>query len=228
MMNMVIESFPNPCTATKEGILALGGDLDPETLLLAYRNGIFPWPIEGLPLAWFCPPRRAILEFSGLHVPRSLARARARSPFSFTMDTAFDEVIRACADTPRPGQPGTWITQEMLLAYSQLHELGFAHSVEAWDGTELVGGIYGVSVDGIFAGESMFFRKSPASKLALLHLIDFLQANGLSWMDIQVMTPHMRTLGAKLISRDQFLKRLKQTRSLGLNLFPTAAAPHAP
>ncbi|HLE00682.1 MAG TPA: leucyl/phenylalanyl-tRNA--protein transferase [Bdellovibrionota bacterium] len=208
--------------------MALGGDLDPETLILAYRNGIFPWPIEGLPLAWFCPPRRAILEFSSLHIPRSLARAKARSSFSFTMDIAFGEVIRACADCPRPGQPGTWITGEMLAAYSRLHELGFAHSVEVWDGTELAGGIYGVSVDGTFAGESMFFRKSPASKLALLHLIEFLQANGLTWMDIQVMTPHMRALGAKLISRDQFLKRLKQTRSLGLNLFRATAAPAAP
>jgi leucyl/phenylalanyl-tRNA--protein transferase len=203
----------------QDDIVGVGGRLDPETLLRAYRRGIFPWPVEELPLLWFCPRERAILEFSRVHVGRSLARARRRSGLRFTVDAAFAAVIRACADTPRPGQDGTWITPDIVAAYTRLHTVGIAHSVEAWRGPELVGGIYGVAVDGAFAAESMFHRESDASKLVLLHLVDHLAAAGLDWIDIQVMTPHLERLGAHVVSRGQFLGRLTRTRARGLKLF---------
>jgi leucyl/phenylalanyl-tRNA---protein transferase len=216
---MPIRRFPDPRHSTPEGIIFLGGDLHSDSLLLAYRQGIFPWPIEGLPLPWFCPPKRAILEFNQLHVSRSLARARKRLLFRFTIDAAFEEVIEGCATTARPGQKGTWITPEILTAYKELHSLGSAHSAEAWDGDTLVGGIYGVDAGGAFSAESMFFRKPYASKLALLHLIDHLSARGLGWMDIQTMTPHMRAMGALLISRDSFLTRLARSLEEARTLF---------
>ena len=203
----------------QDDIVGVGGCLDPDTLLRAYRRGIFPWPVEGLPLLWFCPRERAILEFARVHVGRSLARARRRSTLRFSVDAAFGAVIRACADTPRPAQDGTWITEEIVAAYTRLHELGIAHSAEAWRGRDLVAGIYGVAVDGAFAAESMFHRESDASKLVLLHLIDHLAAAGLDWMDIQVMTPHLERLGAHVVSRGQFLGRLTRTRARGLKLF---------
>jgi leucyl/phenylalanyl-tRNA---protein transferase len=203
----------------QDDIVGVGGRLDPETLLRAYRRGIFPWPVEGLPLLWFCPRERAILDLSRLHVGRSLARARRRSTLRFTVDAAFGAVIRACADTPRPAQDGTWITDEIVSAYTRLHELGVAHSAEAWRGGDLVAGIYGVAVDGAFAAESMFHRESDASKLVLLHLVDHLAAAGLDWIDIQVMTPHLERLGAHVVSRGQFLGRLTRTRARGRKLF---------
>ena len=208
----------------QDDIVGVGGTLDPETLMRAYRRGIFPWPVEGLPLLWFCPRERAILEFSGLHVGRSLARARRQSALRFSADAAFADVIRACAATPRPGQDGTWITDEIESAYLRLHGLGIAHSVEAWRGPDLVAGVYGVAVDGAFAAESMFHHEPNASKLALLHLIDHLAAAGLDWMDIQVMTPHLERLGAIEVSRDQFLRRLARTRARRLLLFPETSS----
>jgi len=203
----------------QDDIVGVGGRLDPETLVRAYRRGIFPWPVEGLPLLWFCPRERAILEFSRLHVGRSLARARRQSGLRFTVDAAFGAVIRACAATPRPGQDGTWITEEIESAYTRLHALGIAHSVEAWRGRDLVAGVYGVVVDGAFAAESMFHREANASKLALLHLVDHLAAAGLDWIDIQVMTPHLARLGAHVVPRKQFISRLARTRERGLSLF---------
>lgn len=217
---MPIRAFPDPRTADRDGVVAIGGDLHPTSLLLAYRQGIFPWPVEGLPLLWFCPAERAILEFTDLHLPRSLLRARRRSTLRFSIDAAFAAVIGACARTPRPGQEGTWITGPIIAAYVRLYGLGIAHSVEAWDDDELVGGLYGVDVDGAFAAESMFFHQPYASKLALLYLIDHLRAQGLDWIDIQVMTPHLARLGARTISRDEFLERLPRTRARGLRLFP--------
>jgi leucyl/phenylalanyl-tRNA--protein transferase len=205
----------------RDDIVGVGGRLDSETLLRAYRRGIFPWPVEGLPLLWFCPRERAILEFSRMHVGRSLARARRQSALRFTVDAAFDAVIRACAATPRPGQDGTWITDEIESAYTRLHALGVAHSVEAWRGGALVAGVYGVAIDGAFAAESMFHREPNASKLALLHLVERLAAAGLDWMDIQVMTPHLERLGAHVVPRTQFLQRLARTRARNLSLFPT-------
>jgi leucyl/phenylalanyl-tRNA--protein transferase len=211
--------FPNPRNTGPEGIVCFGANLKPETLLEAYREGIFPWPVEGLPLAWFCPPERGILEFDRLHIPRSLARLRKKNPFRLTFDTAFDDVIEACADITRKGQDGTWITEPMELAYKRLHRLGHAHSVEAWDGDRLVGGIYGVDAGGAFSGESMFHLETGASKLALLHLVDWLRGRGLEWMDIQMLTPHLAALGARLIPRDDFLTRLARTLARPARLF---------
>ena len=201
-------------------VVGVGDDLAPDTLIWAYGQGIFPWPIPGYPLLWFCPPLRAVLDFDKLHVPDRLARARRRSPLALTLDTAFDEVIAACQRSPRPGQVGTWITPPMLAAYQALHRLGHAHSAEAWDadGT-LVGGLYGVSVGGVFCGESMFHRVSDASKFSLLFLCDYLAAQGLTWIDIQVMTPHLKALGAAEIPRAAFLDRLDAERRRGLVLF---------
>ena len=148
----------------------MGDDLSVERLVWAYRRGIFPWPISGYPLLWFCPPQRAILDFALLHTPRRLARLRRTTALTLTLDHAFDRVIMACRHSSRPGQSGTWITPAMVEAYQALHEAGFAHSVEAWDEYgELVGGLYGVSIDGVFAGESMFHRVPNASKLVVFH-----------------------------------------------------------
>jgi len=220
---MPIVAFPDPSSASADGIVAVGGDLHPDTLLLAYRQGIFPWPVEGLPLLWFCPAERAILEFDRLHIPRSLARARRQTSLRFTIDAAFPAVIRACAQTPRPEQEGTWITLQIIAAYSLLHRLGVAHSVEAWNGQQLVGGIYGVAVDGAFAAESMFYRQPNASKLALLHLIEHLRSRGLDWLDTQMLTPHIVRLGARTISRAAFLDKLERTRARGIELFTVPA-----
>ncbi len=214
-----------------DGIVGFGGNLEPDTLIEAYASGVFPWPIEGLPLPWFCPDPRAILEFSDLHIPRSLARERRRTKLRFTIDRAFPQVIRHCAKVPRPGQPGTWITPAMVKAYIRLHELRHAHSVEAWsdgkNGERLVGGIYGVDAGGTFAGESMFHLEPHASKLALLHLIDHLKARGAGWIDIQMLTPHLEALGAKEISRAEFLRKLsraqREAKTRGLVLFDPKA-----
>jgi leucyl/phenylalanyl-tRNA---protein transferase len=216
---MALIRFPDPRYSTAEGIVAVGGSLHPENVLAAYRRGIFPWPIDGLPLVWFSPPERAVLEFADLHVPRSLARERRRTALRFTIDRDFHSVIRACAAVPRAGESGTWITPEVVRSYDELHRRGAVHSVEAWEGDLLVGGIYGVDADGAFAGESMFYLRPNASRLALLFLIEHLAARGLDWIDIQMMTPHMKALGAKVISRDRFLEKLAGTRARRLKLF---------
>jgi leucyl/phenylalanyl-tRNA--protein transferase len=216
---MALIRFPDPRDSTPEGIVAVGGRPDPDFLAAAYAKGIFPWPVEGYPLLWFSPPERAILMFDELHVPRSLARERRRSTLRFTFDRAFGRVIRACASVPRPGEDGTWITPEMIGGYCEFQRRGHAHSVEAWDGDELVGGLYGVDAGGAFAGESMFHLRPNASKLALLFLIEHLRARGLDWLDIQVLTPHTRALGARLVPRDDFLELLARTRRRGLKLF---------
>jgi leucyl/phenylalanyl-tRNA--protein transferase len=225
---MALYRFPNllgvPPDKTPEGVVAIGGDLEPQNVLEAYRHGIFPWPItvpeqEECPLAWFSPHPRAILEFQSIHVPKSLKRAQNRGNYRFTCDQAFKAVIEACKSIPRAGQSGTWITPEMQDAYLKLHQLGIAHSFEAWEGDRLVGGVYGVNVDGAFAGESMFHRAPNASKLTLLHMADYFTSRELAWMDIQMMTPHMKALGAVEISRDDYLLKLSRTRALGLKLF---------
>jgi leucyl/phenylalanyl-tRNA--protein transferase len=211
--------FPNPKDAGDDGLVAVGGDLRPATLLEAYRGGIFPWPIKNWPLTWFSPKERAILEFDRLHVPRSLARERRRTNFTFTIDRDFRGVIESCARVPRAHEEGTWITPAMVKAYCELHALGHAHSVEAWEGGRLVGGLYGVDAGGAFAGESMFHVRPNASKLALLHLVEHLNARGLDWLDIQMLTPHMSALGAREVARDIFLERLERTLGRELRLF---------
>jgi leucyl/phenylalanyl-tRNA--protein transferase len=207
----------------RDDIVAVGDDLRPETLLHAYRQGIFPWPVEGLPLLWFCPRERAVLEHGGLHVGRSLGRVRRRTALRFTIDADFSAVIGSCAAAPRPGPPGTWITRAIITAYTRLHRMGVAHSVEAWRADRLVAGLYGIDVDGAFAAESMFHLESDASKLVLLHLADHLHARGLGWIDVQVLTPHLARLGARAIPRAQFLELLTDTRSRGLHLFDRPA-----
>jgi leucyl/phenylalanyl-tRNA--protein transferase len=202
-------------------IVLFGGKLSAENLRRAYARGIFPWTIEGLPLPWFCPEKRAILEFSELHVPRSLRKEQKKQLFRFTIDAAFADVIKICAKIKRGDGEGTWITEEFIAAYTDLHEQGAAHSVEAWDKetNELVGGLYGVDGGGVFAGESMFHFAPNASKLALLHLIEHLESRGANWFDVQVLTPHIEALGAREISRQTFLFKLEQTLAQNLQLF---------
>jgi len=209
--------FPDPRSARGD-IIAIGEDLSPETLLDAYRHGIFPWPHDELPLPWFSPRRRAVIFFDELHIGRSLRRSLERSGYRFTIDRAFEAVIRACATVPREDQ-GTWIGPDIIRAYTRLHREGVAHSAEVWDGDELVGGLYGVDAGGVFTGESMFHIRSDASKVALLHLIDHLRARGATWLDCQIMTPHMRALGAREIPRAQFLDLLAESQLRGLPLF---------
>lgn len=183
---------------------------------LAYSRGIFPWPIEGLPLPWFSPPFRGILEYQRLHIPRSLRKRLSKNPFRFTINQAFSEVIHRCAQAERPGQKGTWITQEMITAYVRLHAGGSAHSVEAWNpDRQLVGGLYGVEVGGVFSAESMFHLESDASKACVIFLLEWLNQHGRDWMDIQMLTPHMEGLGAREVPRTQFLERLSLTHRLG-------------
>jgi leucyl/phenylalanyl-tRNA--protein transferase len=190
-------------------IVAVGLDLKPKTLLHAYSQGVFPWPTEGLPLLWHCPSRRGVLEFESLHVPRRLKSYLRQAPWTFTIDHAFDRVIEACSIRE---DEGTWITPEMKEAYCELHRLGHAHSVEVWNGTDLVGGMYGVDSSGYFAGESMFHRESNASKAALLFGVSRQLIAGREWMDIQVLTPHMEALGAREITRSRFLRMLDRAR----------------
>jgi len=201
-------------------VVSFGDPLTVDNLREAYLKGIFPWHMDGIPLPWYCPERRAILEFKDLHIPKSLQRARRKNEFNFTIDNAFRRVIQACARTPRAGERGTWITQEFIDVYTALHEVGMAHSVETWDTNgDLVGGVYGVDAGGVFCGESMFYKRSNASKLALLFIIDHLTARGSTWLDAQVMTPHMRALGAKEIERSAFLKKLNETQQRQNALF---------
>ncbi|MEI6971837.1 MAG: leucyl/phenylalanyl-tRNA--protein transferase [bacterium] len=201
--------FPDPHTAESgrhEGLLAIGGDLSVERLVLAYRSGIFPWTVR--PITWWSPDPRAIFELDRFHVSRSLAKLIRQGRFKVTVDLAFSEVISGCASSPRDGH---WISKEFIDAYTALHEVGYAHSVECWaaDGS-LAGGVYGVSVGGLFAGESMFHSVSNASKVALCHLIQRLAERGFDLFDIQMVTPITGQLGAVQVSRDEYLRRLRR------------------
>ncbi len=219
-----MSTFPDPRYAPND-IVAMGEDLRVATLREAYRKGIFPWPHDGLPLPWFSPRERAVILFDELRVGRSLAKTRKRTPLTFTIDRDFRAVIRACAQAGRPDQDGTWIAPNILSAYTKFHDSGEAHSIEAWDGDELVGGLYGIDAGGVFTGESMFHRRSDASKLALLFLIDHLSLRGATFLDCQVMTPHMEALGAREIPRAQFLDLLAEAQAKGLQLFSATRPP---
>lgn len=215
-------SWLTPDPADEIGLVALDYHLTPERLISAYRRGIFPWPDSGMfsPIPWVCPPRRAILEFDALHIPRNLRKAqRAAAALRFTIDQAFQAVIAACAAAPRPGQSGTWITSAMVAAYTALHRLGHAHSVELWNDDRLVGGLYGVTAGGVFTGESMFHHIDNASKLCVLHLINHLRTRGATWIDIQQLTPHFASLGACEISRAEFQRRLAAEQRTARVLF---------
>lgn len=201
-------------------VVAFGTPLTAETVREAYSKGIFPWYMRGIPLPWYCPERRAVLKFEDLHISRSLAKAQRQAKFNFTIDKDFDAVIRGCASVRRPDQGGTWITRDFIEVYGQLQREGLVHSVEAWNSDgKLVGGLYGVDAGGVFCGESMFHRESNASKLTLLFLIDHLRSRGSTWLDCQVMTPHMRALGAKEMSRSAFLAELVRTQQRNLKIF---------
>lgn len=203
-----LRSFPHPEMTLAEGILDVSDDLRVERLLEAYSFGIFPWPHEGLPTVWYCPEERGVLDFERFHVPKSLKKFMGKSRWTFTFDRRFDEVSRACSEQVRPGQRGTWITEKMLRAYSEFHRAGYAHSLEVWDGEDLVGGLYGVCVGGVFSGESMFHRRANASKCALVKLVEFLSGEGLEWMDIQMVTPLLSAFGGRYIPRRDFLRRV--------------------
>jgi leucyl/phenylalanyl-tRNA---protein transferase len=201
-------------------IIGFGGEMTVENLRNAYRRGIFPWTIEGLPLPWFCPEQRAILEFSELHVPKSLKKEWKKTDFTFTIDKSFRRVIESCSRVERSHESGTWITKNFIESYTKFHEAGDAHSIEVWDNSgNLVGGLYGVDAGGVFCGESMFFIKPNASKLALLFLIEHLKQCGSTWLDVQVMTPHFEVLGAREIDREKFLDKLESTQAQNLKLF---------
>jgi leucyl/phenylalanyl-tRNA--protein transferase len=198
-------TFLNPEFADAMGLVGMGGDLSPRRLLLAYRNGIFPWYDDGYPACWWSPDPRAIFELDGLHISRRLQRTMRSGRFSVTINRAFGDVIRGCADRDE----GTWITADMIRAYEKLHELGWAHSIECWRCGELAGGVYGVAIGGLFAGESMFHRQRDASKVALVFLLDRLRQHGFRLFDIQMLTDHTASLGAVEIPRSQYLFRLR-------------------
>ena len=203
--------FPDPRKADAEGLVAYGGDLNPQRLFAAYAQGIFPWPYDAkTPLLWFSPDPRMTLRPSDLHVSRSLQRTLNKQLYDVRFDTAFTEVIRQCATIRRPGQGGTWITQDMIQAYIQLHEMGFAHSAEAWSDGKLVGGLYGVSLGAAFFGESMFAREPNASKVAFVRLVRQLQAWDFHLFDCQIYTEHVARLGATPWPRTRFLKALEK------------------
>ncbi len=199
--------FPHPSTADESGIVAWGGDLSPNRILLAYRNGIFPWYSQGDPILWWSPNPRLILNLDDFKFRRSLKK-RVKH-FEVRVDTAFNEVINACATTYREDQEGTWIVPQMIEAYNVLHEMGYAHSVEAYQDGKLVGGLYGVAIGRVFCGESMFAHVSDASKVAFAYLVQYLKEWGYDFIDSQVPTVHVKSLGGVEISRDIFLKRLK-------------------
>jgi leucyl/phenylalanyl-tRNA--protein transferase len=203
-------AFPAPEEAEPSGLLGVGGDLGPSRLVLAYSMGIFPWYSEELPILWFSPDPRAVLPVESLHVGRSLRKRLRQRPFRVTLDGCFDRVIRSASRVPRRRQHGTWITPDMIRAYEGLHRLGLAHSVECWEGEELVGGLYGVSLGGVFFGESMFSLRPDGSKVALSCLVRQLDRWGFHLVDCQLPTPHLASLGAQEWPRRKFLERLAE------------------
>jgi len=198
--------FPDPELAEPDGLLAVGGDLSTDRLLLAYQNGIFPWYSDDTPILWYSPHERFVLYPDELKVSKSMKRVLRSNKFRVTIDQSFDKIISACSSVDREGQDGTWITAEMEAAYVKLNHLGYAHSVEVWLGDDLAGGLYGVQIGAVFCGESMFSRVSNASKIALIHL-------GISGeyrlIDCQVHTPHLESMGARMVSRVEYLAALQ-------------------
>lgn len=230
--------FPPVECADDDGLLAVGGDLKAATLCQAYSRGIFPWPVEGLPLLWFAPPQRAILSLSEFHIPRRLERALRSRPFETRVDANFSAVIRACAGTRKDGE-GTWITNGMIAAYTRLHRESdqrkgdqhkgdqrkgsgcglTAHSIGAYRDGELEGGLYGVARGAYFCGESMFHRKSDASKACIIALVEHLHSRGATWLDIQMMTPLFASFGAREVPRAEFTRMLRAAWSQPVQLF---------
>jgi leucyl/phenylalanyl-tRNA---protein transferase len=205
--------FPPPEGASPEGVVAIGGDASPERLSLAYSLGIFPWPHRDMPLLWFSPDPRFVITFDHVHVGRSLRKRVRSAPFVIRTDTAFDAVMTACSRVPRPGQDGTWITPELRAGFGALHRQGLAHSIEAWHGDDLVGGLYGVSIGRAFCGESMFALADDASKVATVALLGNLKHWGFHFVDCQVYTDHLSRFGARELPRPLFLKALRRALS---------------
>ena len=203
-------AFPNPALAEEDGLLAIGGDLSEERLMLAYQNGIFPWFDDESPILWYSPHQRFVLFPNELRISKSMRQILNANRFKITLNTAFNKVIKACAETKRTDQNGTWITTEMQLAYLNLHLSGHAHSVEVWDQDELVGGLYGVQINKVFCGESMFSSQSNASKCALIWLCT--QGN-FELIDCQIHSDHLGKLGAKMIEREEFNSYLKAEKT---------------
>ena len=198
--------FPDPELAEPDGLLAVGGNLSTERLVLAYQSGIFPWYSDDTPILWYSPHERFVLFPAELNVSSSMRRVLNSGSFNVTFDECFTGVIQACAAVDRPGQDGTWITEDMINAYIRLHEQGHAHSVEVWQDGDLVGGMYGVAVGNVFCGESMFSKVSNASKTAL---ISFIKTDKYKLLDCQVHTDHMESMGARMISRKEYMAMLQ-------------------
>jgi leucyl/phenylalanyl-tRNA--protein transferase len=201
-------AFPDPSLALPDGLLALGGDLSPERLLAAYRMGIFPWFNADEPPLWWCPDPRCVLYPEKLRISHSMKPLLRKQAFEFRIDSAFEEVMQQCRQTARPDQDGTWITDEVQAGYTALHQMGYAHSAEAWKDEQLVGGLYGVRLGTTFFGESMFSQVANSSKYAFICWVQHLQAQGVTLIDCQVPTEHLMSLGAELIPREQFLTEI--------------------
>lgn len=197
--------FPKPELANEDGLLAVGGDLSPQRLMVAYSNGIFPWYSEETPILWWSPDPRMVLFPQEFKRHKNLRKEVESHRFEVSIDQDFENVIAHCGSVPRPGQEGTWLTSEMIEAYTRLFEMGVAHSVEVWDQGKLAGGLYGLKIGKVFFGESMFHLVSNASKVALWHCVDWLMEEGVELIDAQQETPHLTSLGARLISRESFL-----------------------
>lgn len=200
--------FPEPGLAEPDGLLAVGGDLSTERLLLAYQNGIFPWYSDDSPILWYSPHERFVLYPGELKISKSMKQVLSSKWFSITENQCFDEVVAACSTVKRAGQDGTWITAEMKKAYNQLHDKGYAHSIEVWRGDSLAGGLYGIQMGRVFCGESMFSHAPNASKMALIHLC----GSGLyQLIDCQLHTPHLASMGARMISREKYMEVLQSS-----------------
>ncbi|MEM9553406.1 MAG: leucyl/phenylalanyl-tRNA--protein transferase [Acidobacteriota bacterium] len=212
--------FPDPRLADEHGLVALGGDFRPQLLVAAYARGIFPWPSREIHHAWFSPDPRMVLEPARFRPGRTLRKVIRRGGFSITFDLAFDAVIDACSTVPRSGMPGTWIVDELIQGFRELHRLGVAHSVETWRDGELVGGLYGISLGAMFTGESMFFREPNASKVALAALVDRVSGWRFRFIDCQVYTEHMARLGAREWRRDIFLDELDKALEVETRIGP--------
>ena len=202
--------FPPVTEADEEGILAIGGDLSTQRLLLAYRNGIFPWYSDDEPIIWWCPNPRFVLFPDEIKISKSMRAVIKKQTYSFTINNCFNNVIKNCKTINREGQSGTWISEEVIDAYTNLHNLGYALSAETWKNNKLVGGLYGVKMGNIFFGESMFSLSPNASKFAFIQLVQHLKNEGVKLIDCQVYTNHLESLGAKMIDRNDFMRLLEQ------------------
>lgn len=213
--------FPDPNTALDDpdGLLAVGGNLQPDTLLSAYYNGIFPWYNKDDPILWWSPSTRCVIDPLDLHISKSLQKLLRQQRFTISFDQAFEQVINACAQ--RDSKTDTWINSDMISAYIALNKLGVAHSVEVWQGSRLVGGAYGVAIGAVFCGESMFSKESNASKVALVHLTQYLSGLGFQLIDCQLASSHLLTMGAKSLKRPKFLQILQKLRNINTDFSPS-------